>query len=185
MRAPNRSVLSALLAALLILVLALVLAPPAGAAPLSQGSGTGGLTLGDWKAILTTVLLVVGLLQFLGQAIVRGWIRIGGAPKKLLAGLHRPGGILAFLLTFAGLGLGIYIMYGPGGVGPAAVSTAGLLLHAVFGGLLALVLVVKAIISNFARRSLRLNVPLGIAAGVLTLAVWLTSAMPRFFGLYW
>ena len=57
-------------------------------------------------------------------------------------------------------------------------------LHAIFGGLLMLVLIVKAIISNFVRKQLRINVPLGVAAGVLTLGVFLLTVVPHAFRLY-
>jgi hypothetical protein len=160
----------------------LALPAPAAASPLPhEETGLGGLTLANWKAALTTLLLVVGLFQFLGQAVVRGWIKVSIKNKKRLATLHRLGGIVAFTLTLTILVLCLYVMYGPNGGGLDMLYNARVILHAVFGGLLMLVLVVKAIISNFARKQLRVNVPLGITAGVLTLGVFVMSVIPHVF----
>lgn len=163
----------------------LALPSAAGASPLPNGgSGPGGVNLYTWKVVLTTALLLVGLFQFLGQAVVRGWIKVSIKNKKLLAGLHRPGGVAAFTLTLIVLAMCLYVMYGPGGSGLNALYNARVVLHAVFGGLLMLVLTVKAIISNFVRKQLRLNMPLGIAAGVLTLGVFVLTVIPHVFRLY-
>lgn len=170
--------------ALVALTLALWVFPTpvaAAAPPLHEETGPGGINLANWKAALTTVLLLVGLAQFFGQAIVRGWIKVSVKDKKRLAGLHRPGGIVAFTLTLAILVLCLYVMYGPDGGGLDMLYNARVVLHAVFGGLLLLVLTAKAIISNFVRKQLRINTPLGIAAGVLTLGVFVLSVIPHVF----
>jgi len=168
----------------LLVAVGALLALPATAAASSlphEEAGPGGLNLANLKAALTTLLLVVGLFQFLGQTVVRGWIKVKAANKKRLATLHRPGGIAAFTLTLAILILCLYVMYGPDGGGLNMLYNARVVLHAVFGGLLMLVLAVKAVISNFVRKQLRINTPLGIAAGVLTLGVFVLSVIPHVF----
>jgi len=140
--------------------------------------------LGTWKSALTTVLLAVALLQFVGQALARGWIGAGSGVRRLGSRLHRPGGIVAFLLAWLVFALCMYVMWGPGGGGTATLAIPRVLTHAILGGALVLVLSAKAVISNFLRRQLRLNLPLGIAALLLSLGVWLTSAMPHLFNLY-
>jgi hypothetical protein len=169
--------------ALLVLTLAASLLPATAAAapPLHNETGLGGLALANWKAAITTLLLLVGLAQFLGQAVVRGWIKVKGLDRKRLAGLHRPGGIVALTLTLVVLGLCLYVMYGPNRGGLGMLYNARVILHAVLGGLLTLVLVVKVVISNFVRKQLRLNGPLGITAGVLTLGVFFISVIPHVF----
>jgi len=142
------------------------------------------LDLSTWKVVLTTVLLLVALFQALGQAAALGKIKADRRTRVQLARLHRPGGIVAFTLTLVVLAMCLYIMYGPSGGGLNMLYNARVILHAVCGGLLMLVLIVKAIISNFVRKELRLNAPLGIAAGVLTLAVFALSVIPHVFRLY-
>ena len=173
-----------LLLPLLLAGAVLLAGTPAWAAPLPHGEETAGLSLGTWKAVLTTVLLAVALLQFGGQALARGWIGAGSGARRLGARLHRPGGIAAFLLAWLVFALCMYVMWGPGGGGLAMVSPPLVLTHAVLGGALLLVLSAKALISNFLRRQLRLNLPLGVAALLLSLGVWLSSAMPHLFNLY-
>lgn len=155
------------------------------ATPSPQGGGGGNWTLGTWKSVLTTVLLAVALLQFLGQALARGWVRAGPGARRLGSRLHRPGGIVAFTLAWFVFALCMYAMWGPGGSGTVMLSLPRVLAHAILGGALLLVLSAKAVITNFLRRQLRLNMPLGIAALLLSLGVWLTSAMPHLLNFYW
>jgi hypothetical protein len=74
-------------------------------------------------------------------------------------------------------------MFGPTGYGLEMLAPTRVVLHAVLGTLLLLVLAAKAVISNFARQQLRLNAPLGIAALVLSLGVFLASVVPHVFRL--
>lgn len=180
MRNPRRMTI-AMVAAVLIALGALALPATAVAAP--WNSGGGGTALANWKVALTSLLLLVGLAQFFGQAVVRGWIKVKSGNKKRLAALHRPGGIAAFMLTLIVLGMCLYVMYGPDGGGLDILYNARVVLHAVFGGLLMLVLIAKAIISNFVRKQLKVNVPLGIAAGALTLGVFALTVIPHVFRL--
>lgn len=173
-----------ILAPLFLALAVLMPATSVWAAPPPQGGAGGDWALGTWKSVLTTVLLAVALLQFAGQALARGWIRAGTGVRRLGSRLHRPGGIVAFTLAWLVFALCLYAMWGPGGVGTATLSSPRVLAHAILGGALLLVLSVKAVITNFLRRQLRLNMPLGIAALVLSLGVWLTSAMPYLFNLY-
>lgn len=182
MRNPRRATI-VMVAAILIGLGALALPASAAAAPWNGEPGSRGMVLSNWKIALTSILLLVGLAQFFGQAVVRGWIKVKSGNKKLLANLHRPGGIAAFTLTLVVLGMCLYAMYGPDGGGLGMLYNARVVLHAVFGGLLMLVLIAKAIVSNFVRRQLKVNVPLGIAAGVLTLGVFALSVIPHVFRL--
>ena len=180
MKTAKRTMIVVLAMLILTLVFWTPSATAVAASPLPHGeTGPGGLALSNWKAILTTVVLLLALLQFLSQAVVRGWIKSGN--KKLWARLHRPGGIITYLLVLVVLGLCLYVMFGPNGGGLEMLSPTRVILHAIFGGLLLLVLTAKAIISNFARRQLRVNGPLGIAAGVLTLGLFLASVVPHVF----
>ena len=184
MKPVGRSMVVVLVLIIVVGVL-LVLPGTAAASPLPNGGyGPGGVNLSTWKVVLTSVLLVVGLFQFLGQAVVRGWIKVPIKSKRLLSRMHRPGGIVAFTLTMVVLAMCLYLMYGPYGGGLGMLYNARVTLHAIFGGLLMLVLIVKAIISNFVRKQLRINVPLGVAAGVLTLGVFLLTVIPHVFRLY-
>ena len=180
MKTAKRTTIVVLAVLVLTLVLWTLPATAAAASPLPHGeTGPGGLALSNWKAILTTAVLLLALLQFLSQAVVRGWIK--GGNKKLMASLHRPGGIVTYILVLVVLGLCLYVMFGPDGGGLVMLAPMRVILHAVFGSLLLLVLTAKAIISNFARKQLRVNGPLGIAAGVLTLGLFLASVVPHVF----
>ena len=178
--------LAAIVVALLFLAAVALLALPAtaAAAPLRHGEqGPGGEILATWKAIFTTVVLAIGLVEVSGQAVIRGWVKVGAANKKQLIKMHRWIGIAALVLVLAIFAACMYVMYGPAGGGTMmVVMSPPAFWHSLFGGLLIIVLAIKTIASNWVRRHLRVNVPLGIAAGALTLGVFLTSSLPHFLG---
>ena len=177
---------AAIVVSLLFLAALALLALPAtaAAAPLRHGEqGPGGEILATWKAIFTTVVVAIGVVEVSGQAVIRGWIKVGAANKKQLIKMHRRAGIAALVLVLALFAACMYVMYGPEGGGTMmVVMSPPAFWHAVFGGLLMIVLTIKTVASNWVRQHLRLNVPLGIAAGALTLGVFLTSSLPHFLG---
>jgi hypothetical protein len=144
------------------------------AAPLFHEGGNE--TLATWKAILTTVLVVVAIVQGVNQAVVRGWIGTAPSKPKKWLGLHRVTGILAIALVLLLSGLGLYAAWAL----EAPMDSTGRVVHAILGGLAAVVLLVKAATSNRFRSRLYLNLPLGIAAAVLLLAIFAISAFPHF-----
>jgi ribose/xylose/arabinose/galactoside ABC-type transport system permease subunit len=122
------------------------------------------------KAIATTVALVLALVQALGMAQVRGYVRLLPFEKKRLRQWHRWGGIATLVLALAvavtcvcGLGYGLY--------------STRLQAHAVMGALAILVLLLKVAITNRSRRYLRFNLALGAAAGLLVLGTFIASAL--------
>ena len=123
-----------------------------------------------FKAIMTTVILVLALMQALWMAQVRGYVRLLPIEKGRLRNWHRWGGITTLVLTLA--------------VAAICVICEGFRLysfrvqaHAVMGGLAALVLLLKVAITNRFRRYLRFTLALGTAAGLLILGTFVASAL--------
>jgi len=133
------------------------------------------------KSILTTLALALGLAQLLSMAQLRGWIGFLPIPKKALLRLHRWGGIAALAVVLLVLGLCLYVYFDQGWT--LSGFSLRLLLHAILGALATLVLLAKVVITNRLRRLLRWNTALGIAAGLLLLGLFLTSALWHFIGI--
>ncbi|MBC8449591.1 MAG: hypothetical protein H8D78_17815 [Chloroflexi bacterium] len=123
------------------------------------------------KSVLTTVLLLVAIAQALSMAMVRGWVKVKLLPenRRRLREGHRWGGIAALVLTLALALTMLSPLYEP----YSARSWA----HAVMGGLAALVLLPKVIITRRFRRYLRYNTALGTIAGLLILGTFISSAL--------
>ncbi len=122
------------------------------------------------KSIVTTVILALALVQALGMAQVRGYVRLLSIEKKRLRMLHRWGGIAVLVLTLAVavtcvVGFG-YELYSP-----------RVKAHAVMGVLAILVLLLKVVITHRLRRYLRYNTALGATAGLLILGTFMASAL--------
>ncbi len=122
------------------------------------------------KSVATTIVLVLSLVQALGMAQVRGYVRLLPFEKKRLRQLHRQGGIAALVLTLAVavtcvVGFG-YELYAP-----------RVKAHVVMGALAILVLLLKVAITHRFRRYLRYNTALGAATGLLILGTFVTSAL--------
>jgi hypothetical protein len=125
------------------------------------------------KSLVTTVVLVLALIQALEMLQVRGYLSLLPVKKRRLRQLHRRGGIAVLVLTVM--------------VAVICMSSFGYVLyslrvkaHVVMGALAILVLLVKVAISNRFRRYLRylrLILALGTAAGLLILGVFVTSAL--------
>ena len=122
------------------------------------------------KSIVTTVILALALMQALGMAQVRGYVRLLPVEKKQLRRFHRWGGIAVLVLTLAvaviclsGLSYELYSLRVP--------------LHAVMGALAILVLLLKVAITNRFRRYVRFTLALGVAAGLLILGTFVASAL--------
>lgn len=147
------------------------------AAPLFHGGGNE--TLATWKAILTTVLVVVAIVQVVNQAVLRGWLGTAPSkPQKWLA-LHRVTGILAIALVLVLSGLGLYAAWAL----DAPMDSTSRVAHVWLGGLAAAVLLVKAATSNGFRSRLYLNLPLGIIAAVVLVVIFAITALPHFMDL--
>jgi hypothetical protein len=141
--------------------------------PLLHGGGSE--SLGTWKAVLATLLLVVALVQAGNQAIGRSLARQGREQAQHWIGLHRWLGSLALLLVLVLVGLGLY-----GSLAlMAPLDSAARMAHAILGGLLAVLLLVKAAISNRFRARLYVNVWLGVTTLLLVIAIWCISALPH------
>jgi len=122
------------------------------------------------KAIVTTVVLALALMQALWMAQVRGWVRLLPFEKKRLRQWHRWGGIAVLVLTLA---VAVTCVFSEGYV----LYSLRVQAHAVMGALAILVLLVKVVITNRFRRYLRYNTALGIAASLLILGTFVASAL--------
>jgi len=122
------------------------------------------------KAILTTLILALALVQALAMAQVRGYVHLLPVEKKQLVRWHRLGGATTLLLALAVAAMCVlgerYAYYS------ARVQT-----HAVIGTLAILVLAVKAVITKRFRRYLRYAPALGAGAGLLILGTFVASAL--------
>jgi len=131
------------------------------------------MSLETVKSLVTTVILALALMQALGMAQVRGYVRLLPVKKRRLRQLHRWGGVAVLVLTVtvavicvSGVGYGLYSLR--------------VKAHVTMGALAILVLLVKVAISNRFRRYLRylrLTLVLGAAAGLFILGVFVTSAL--------
>ncbi len=122
------------------------------------------------KAILTTLILALALVQALGMAQVRGYVRLLPVGKKQLVRLHHLGGAATLLLALAVAAMCVlgerYAYY-----------SLRVQAHAVMGVLAILILAIKAVITNRFRRHLRHALALGTAAGLLVLGTFIASAL--------
>jgi hypothetical protein len=123
-----------------------------------------------FKAIVTTIVLALALVQALGMAQVRGYVRLLPVEKKQLVRWHRLGGAATLLLALAVAAMCVlgerYAYYSP-----------RVQAHAVMGVLAILVLAVKAVITNRFRRYLRHALALGTVAGLLVLGTFIASTL--------
>jgi hypothetical protein len=128
------------------------------------------MSLEMFKAIVTTVVLALALVQALGMAQVRGYVRLLPVGKKQLVQWHRLGGAATLLLALAVAAMCVlgerYAYYSP-----------RVQAHAVMGVLAILVLAVKAVITNRFRRYLRHALVLGTVAGLLVLGTFIASTL--------
>jgi len=122
------------------------------------------------KSVMATIVLVLALLQALGMAQVRGYVRIFPFERKRLLEWHHWGGIAALVLTLA---VAVICVLGEG----YAYYSPRVLAHAVMGALVILILLLKMAITRFFRRYLRYTLALGAAAGLLVLGTFVASAM--------
>ncbi len=146
--------------------------------PLGHEPAAPGFILARWKAILTTVLLLLAFLQVLEQAVLRGKVHLQIDPKAVAA-LHRLGGIVSLEIAQVVLGLCLYAAYGLGYL----LGTERLIAHAVLGGIATAGLLLKVLISNALPRLLCRQAVLGTITFFAILGVFLTSALPHFLGL--
>jgi len=122
------------------------------------------------KAIATTVVLVLALVQVLWMAQVRGYVRLLPFEKRRLRQWHRWGGIVVLVMALA---LAVTCV---SGLGYRLYSTRAQA-HAAMGALAILVLLLKVAIANRFRRYLRFTLALGTAAGLLILGTFVASAL--------
>ncbi|MBU1746949.1 MAG: hypothetical protein KKA73_04615, partial [Chloroflexi bacterium] len=108
---------------------------------------------------MTTIALVLALIQALGMAQVRGYVRLLPLEKKRLREWHHWGGIAVLVLTLA---VAVICVFGE----RYAYYSLRVQAHAVMGTLLILVLLLKMAITRLFRRYLRFTLALGAAAGV-------------------
>jgi hypothetical protein len=141
-------------------------------------SDAGGLSLTAFKAIVTTVLLGLAMAQAFEQVLLYRWIRVRNLNRRLVLRLHRLGGVTATFLVLVVLGSCLYtwlvLGYPP--------STPRVVAHAVLGGLVTTILLIKVAMANRFRQYLGLTLPLGITAGVSLLGIFLLMALPYFLG---
>jgi hypothetical protein len=122
------------------------------------------------KSVVTTVILALALMQALGMAQVRGYVRLLPVKKGWLRQYHRWGGIAVLVLTLA---IAVTCVCGEG----YELYSLRVRLHVVMGVLAALVLLLKVVITHRFRRYLRFNLALGVAAGLLILGTFVASAL--------
>lgn len=153
--------------------------PPGGClAPFGHEPTDPGFILSQWKAVLTTVLFSLALLQATEQAVLRGKVRLR-IDKNVVAALHRFGGIAALEIAQVVLGLCLYATFGLGYL----LGTERLVAHAVLGGMAVAILLLKVLVSNASPRLMRWQAVLGMLAFFTILGVFLTGALPHFLGL--
>ncbi len=143
---------------------------------LTSDAGAGSLTA--FKAILTTVLLVLAMSQALEQVLLYRWIRVKNLNRRLVLRMHRFGGATAMVLVLTVLGSCLYTWLALG----YPPSTARVVAHAVLGGLATAVLLTKVAIANWFRQYLGITLPLGVSAGLLLFGIFLLTALPYFLG---
>ena len=122
------------------------------------------------KSLVSTLILALAVVQALGMAQVRGYVRLLPFEKKRLRQLHRWGGIAVLVLILA---VAVICVFGEGYVCYSPRVKA----HVVMGALAILVLLLKVAITHRFRRYLRYNTALGATAGLLILGTFITSAL--------
>ncbi len=122
------------------------------------------------KSVVTSIILALALVQALGVAQVRGYVRLLPVEKKRLVQWHRLGGVATLLLALVVAAMCVfgerYAYYSP-----------RVQAHAVMGVVAILVLLLKVAITHRSRRHLRFALALGAAAGLLILGTFMASAL--------
>jgi hypothetical protein len=122
------------------------------------------------KSLVITIVLALAVMQTLGMAQVRGYVRLLPVEKRQLRRLHRWGGMAALVLILV---VAVTCVLGEG----YELYSLRLRLHAVMGVLAMLVMLLKVAITHRFRRYLRYNTALGAAAGLLILGTFVASAL--------
>lgn len=122
------------------------------------------------KSIVTTVAVVLALVQVVEMTQIRGYVRLLPFDKRVLRQFHRGGGIATLVLVLV---VAVICVGGEGVV----LYTLRVWVHAVLGVLSLLVLAAKVTITHRFRHYLRFNTGLGIAGGVLILGTFAASAL--------
>jgi len=122
------------------------------------------------KSGVTTIVLALALMQALGMAQVRGYVRLLPLEKDRLRQWHRRGGIATLVLALA---VAAICVFGE----RYAYYSLRVQAHAVIGALAILVLLLKVAIVNRFRRYLRFTLALGAVAGLLILGTFVASAL--------
>ncbi len=122
------------------------------------------------KSVVTSIILALALVQALGVAQVRGYVRLLPVEKKRLVQWHRLGGAATLLLALA---VAAMCVFGE----RYAYYSLRVQAHAVMGVVAILVLLLKVAITHRFRRYLRFTLALGAAAGLLILGTFAASAL--------
>jgi hypothetical protein len=125
------------------------------------------------KTILASAALLLALEQVWSMAEVRGWIEPAHFRPRLLVRIHRWGGLIAWLLVTAIIGIGLTLVFVIG----YSLHSPRLWLHVGFGVLAWVVLLTKVLMSNRHRRLIRHSLALGVGAGVFITGAFLFSAV--------
>jgi hypothetical protein len=129
------------------------------------------------KSIMTSVVVVLALVQALEMAQIRGYVRLLPFDKRVLRKLHRRGGIATLVLMLV---VAVICLVGEG----YALYTLRVCTHVVLGVLSLLILAAKVTITHRFRHYLRFNTGLGVAVGVSILGTFASSAL-WYFVLRW
>lgn len=122
------------------------------------------------KSIVTSVVVVLALVQALEMAQIRGYVRLASFDNRRLRKLHRWGGIAALVLMLI---TAVMCVFGEGYV----LYTLRVWTHIVLGVLSLLILAAKVTITHLLRRYLRFNTGLGVLVGLLILGTFASSAL--------
>lgn len=122
------------------------------------------------KSAVTTIVLALALMQALGMAQVRGYVRLLPLEKNWLRQWHRRGGIATLVLALA---VAAICVFGE----RYAYYSVRVQAHAVMGALAILALLMKVAITNRFRQYLRFTLALGAVAGLLILGTFVASAL--------
>lgn len=126
------------------------------------------------KSLVTSVILILAVMQALGMAQVRGYVRLLPFEKRRLRRLHRWGGRAALILA---LTVAVICICGEGYV----LYSLRVWAHVVMGVLAILVMILKVATVHRFRRYVRHNNALGGVVGLLILGTFVTSALWYFF----
>jgi hypothetical protein len=125
------------------------------------------------KTVLASLAVLLALEEAWTMAEVRGFTKLLPRRPKVLARIHRWGGVAALIVVLVIISVGLSAIFILG----YSLYSPRLWAHASLGVLAAVALAAKVIASNRQRRWLRHSLALGISAGSLIFGAFLFGAV--------